>query len=90
MNQISIKKLIIVYILLLMATLLAYAVAEMGADKRLLVAGLFAIAGFKIRLILRHFMELETAPRSWQLFFACWTWGCSIIIAGLFALGNYV
>jgi hypothetical protein len=76
-----------IYLCLLGATFFAYGISEAPSDRRLLVAGVMAVAALKVGLILRHFMELEAAPKAWRIGFACWTWGCAAMIAGMFAAG---
>jgi len=44
-----------------------------------------AIAAFKVRLVLLHFMELRGAPRPWRLVFEAW-----VLIATAAIVGTYL
>ena len=43
-----------------------------------------AIAAFKVRLVLLHFMELRGAPRPWRLIFEAWVLIVLAAITGVY------
>lgn len=43
-----------------------------------------AIAAFKVRLVLLHFMELRGAPRPWRLIFEAWVLIVTAAIVGIY------
>jgi len=49
------------------------------------VVSIFLIAGFKVRLVLLHFMELRHAPLPWRLVFEAW-----VLISTAAVLGIYL
>lgn len=62
-----------VWTLLIGATLLVGWLAEgHGIDPLSAVGLTFAMAAFKARLVLLHYMELRHAPLAWRLFFEAW------------------
>jgi hypothetical protein len=68
---------------LVLATLGSFGVAEYLPHPLLAVAVFILIAAFKIRLILRHFMELKDGPLGLRVFFDLWTGSCAALIIGL-------
>lgn len=74
----------LVWATLMAATLASYCVAEYPGRSSLAVAAILFVAAFKIRLILRHFMELKDGPLPLRLLFDAWTGGCATLIAGLY------
>lgn len=69
---------------LVIATLGSVGTGEYLGHPLLAVAAILGIAAFKVRLILRHFMELHEAPPGWRLFFDLWTGGCAAMIVGFY------
>ena len=45
---------------------------------------IFAIAAFKVRLVLLHFMELKSAPLPWRLIFEAWVLLATAAIIGIY------
>ena len=45
---------------------------------------IFAIAAFKVRLVLLHFMELKHAPLPWRLIFEAWVLLATAAIIGIY------
>jgi len=45
---------------------------------------IFAIAAFKVRLVLLHFMELKHAPLPWRLVFEAWVLLATAAIVGIY------
>jgi predicted alpha/beta hydrolase family esterase len=69
--------------MLVTATLGSFVVAEYVAERKLAVAAILLVAAFKVRLILRNFMELRAAPAVWRVTFDVWTAACASMIIGL-------
>lgn len=72
----------LVWLALLGATGLAWWLAEGHSTTAHLASALvIAIAGFKSRLIVLHFMELRSAPLAWRLLIEGWVVGVVAMIA---------
>lgn len=73
----------LVWLVLVAATCLAGWLAENESGARWAVVAVLSIASAKMWLIMRHFMELKTAPLAWQLAMAGWLAGVTcIVLAG--------
>lgn len=59
-------------------------VTEGTHDYRYTTAGLLALAFFKVRLVIMHFMEVRTAPWSLRLLFESW-----VVVVGLAVISIY-
>lgn len=84
--QASTRELHWVWGTLVVATLGSCGVAEYLRQPLLAVALIMAVAAFKIRLILRHFMELRHGPLGLRMLFDAWTAGCALMIFGVYWL----
>lgn len=73
-----------VWATLMVATLGSYCLAEYLGQPSIAVAAIILVAAFKVRLILRHFMELKAGPLTWRLFFDAWIGVCAALIIGLY------
>jgi hypothetical protein len=75
-----------VWAVLVLLTVGSLSVVEGGLVRMISAAVVIGIAGYKALLIMRHFMELGTLPRTWQKMYMMW-----IIVAGaIILIGNYV
>lgn len=68
---------------LVAATLGSFMVAEYLPQRHVAVAAILLVAAFKVRTILRNFMELRHAPAPWRITFDAWTALCAAMITGL-------
>jgi heme/copper-type cytochrome/quinol oxidase subunit 4 len=74
-----------VWLLLVLATLLTYGLAEgHGVSARTATTAALLIAAFKARLVFLDFMELRTAPWPWRLAFEAWA-----VVSVVAILGGY-
>ncbi|CAN5132758.1 hypothetical protein BH10PSE12_BH10PSE12_12680 [soil metagenome] len=79
------RALVAVWLLLLGATLLSFAIFDLGPwDRRIAAVVVIGVAATKIHFILWYFMELKEGPRAWKLAFRAWTILCAIMISGLY------
>ncbi|MFT5118056.1 MAG: hypothetical protein ACI9NY_001590, partial [Kiritimatiellia bacterium] len=83
MNELIKSKETSVWLLLMMITMGSWV---LGANHSILfntpaneAAVLMALAFFKVRLIIRYFMEVRHAPKMLKLSCECWLW-CSCLI----------
>lgn len=74
----------LVWSILILFTIGSCAIAEFLPRRELAVALIMFVAAFKIRLILRHFMELRHGPLELRIFFDVWTAGCAAMIFGVY------
>lgn len=76
----------LIWLLLLSVTALAWWLVEHhGLNPRLASSAALAIAGFKVRLVFLHFMELQNAPLRWRLAFEAWV----LLFFGIILLGYW-
>lgn len=61
------------WVALVAATLGSWWLAEHHGAGVWTVSLVMSVAAFKVRLVLLHFMELNSAPRAWRLAFGAWT-----------------
>ncbi|WP_066522072.1 MULTISPECIES: cytochrome C oxidase subunit IV family protein [Sphingobium] len=73
-----------IWALLIAVSLASFLMAEYHHARMLAVAVVMAIAGFKVRLVLYHFMDLGTVPPGFRWFFNCWVITCSVMIFGIY------
>jgi Prokaryotic Cytochrome C oxidase subunit IV len=71
-----------IWMLLVVATLVGFALAEGEAAPRIATTAIILIAAFKIHLIIGHFMELKWLPRPFRLILSGWLALVSTIIIG--------
>jgi predicted alpha/beta hydrolase family esterase len=69
--------------ILMSATIGSFATAEYLPQRHVAVAAILLIAAFKVRTILRNFMELRDAPKPWKITFDAWTFFCAVMITSL-------
>lgn len=77
-----------IWLVLVIATVGSFGTAEFLGHPGLGVAGIIGIAAFKIRLIIRHFMELKRGPLGLRVFFDVWIAACAAMIIGLYWLAT--
>lgn len=74
------------WVILIMLAIGSLAVAESGLVTVISSAVIIAIAAYKARLIMRHFMELDSLSHRWRMLYTIWiVVACSVIL-----IGNYV
>lgn len=78
------KQITNVWLALIVATLGSFVVAEYLAQPRWGVAAIMIVAAFKVRLILRHFMELKHASTELRVLFDAWILVCAGMISGFY------
>lgn len=73
----------LVWLLLVTATIITWQVAEGEPLTNLSRTLLVAVSAFKVRLVIRQFMQLRSMPRPWQVAFDGWIMlAASIILIG--------
>ena len=75
-----------VWLLLILLTIGSFAVIEGGLFAIVAPVIVIGIAAYKARLIMMHFMELKSAPRTWRIMYTTWIGVAATIIL----VGNYV
>ena len=74
----------VVWLALVGATLASVAAFEFESGPgHLAVPLILAVAAFKARLILRHYMDLKDGPAPFRHFFDAWVVGCAVLIAAV-------
>ncbi|MFM2098708.1 MAG: Prokaryotic Cytochrome oxidase subunit [Pseudomonadota bacterium] len=71
-----------VWLMLIAATLISWAVTENMPSARLGSTAVILIAAFKINMVIAHFMELKWQPRPFRLVLSGWIALVSLIIIG--------
>lgn len=74
------------WVVLLVATLAVFALAENDAPARAATIGVLLIAAFKIRLVFLHFMELADGAMPWRAILEVWVAVVTAIIVGIYLL----
>lgn len=75
----------LVWLFLMAATIATtWWLSKDGFSARVGTVAIFAIAAFKVRLVLLHFMELKQAPRPWRLIFEAWVLVATAAIVGIY------
>ncbi len=70
------------WLILIAATLLLFALAEGGPGTPAVTALVIAIAAFKVRLVFLHFMELAGGAMPWRALAEAWVLGVALLILG--------
>lgn len=78
------RRLTLAWATLIAVTLLGFIVTEVVPLRVIAVAAIMVITGFKVRLVLYQFMELNTLPTELRRFFNLWLLVCCGIIFGLY------
>lgn len=78
----------VTWALLVMATLFGFGSAEVPIHRLVAVAAIMAVAGLKVVMILRSFMELGHGPIAFRAYFGLWVAGCVGVITALYAFGS--
>jgi Prokaryotic Cytochrome C oxidase subunit IV len=71
-----------VWLLLIAATLLSFWLPEGQGSAKIATSAIILIAGFKINLVIGHFMELDWQPRPFRLILSGWLALASTLIIG--------
>lgn len=71
-----------VWLMLITATLLSWALAENAAAARLATTSVMLIAAFKVRLVFNYFMELTWKAGAWRIAYELWTGMVTLLILG--------
>jgi heme/copper-type cytochrome/quinol oxidase subunit 4 len=83
---ILLKPVSLVWLVLMLATCVTtWGLSKDAFSPGVAVVTIFLIAAFKVRLVLRHFMELRHAPLAWRLVFEAW-----VVISTAAVLGIYL
>ncbi len=79
------RTLTITWIALIVATVAAFVLCEMGTDVgRWAIWAAMLIAALKAGVVLHVFMELHEGTIAWKLAFGVWLSFCTVLIAGLY------
>ena len=73
-----------VWIILVAATLLLFALAESADASKTTIAVVIAIAAFKVRMVFLHFMELRTGAMPWRAIAEVWLLAVTGLIIGAY------
>lgn len=84
----SSRKLTVIWLVLVCATIAGWALAENHGAGRWTVASVMLFALFKARLVFLHFMELKVAPLGWRLIFEAWIAACVAMIVVMHWIGR--
>jgi hypothetical protein len=77
----------IVWIVLMAATVTStWVLSKHAFDPRVATAGILLIAGWKVRLVIRHFMEIKTAPVAFRLALEAWVAGVAAMLVVMYLL----
>ena len=71
---------------LVMATLVVFALIENDAPARLATVAIVLIAGFKVRLVFLHFMELARGAMPWRMVAEIWVLAVTALILSAYLL----
>lgn len=72
--------LVMVWLVLIVATVLSVVLAEGGQTGRLTTVALIGIAAVKAALVVRYFMEVGRGSGNWAYFFAVWVSAVACIL----------
>lgn len=72
------------WLVLLVATLVVFALAEHDASARIATCAIVLIAAFKLRLVFLYFMELTSAVMPWRLVAEIWMGVVTLLILGTY------
>ncbi|MGE0859165.1 MAG: cytochrome C oxidase subunit IV family protein [Gammaproteobacteria bacterium] len=72
--------------MLVVATLVVFALAENDAPARAATLAILLIAAIKIRLVFLHFMELATGAMPWRAILEAWVAVVTALIVGAYLL----
>lgn len=74
---------------LVLATLVGVGTAEFLGHRSLAAAAIMMVAGIKVYLILRNFMELKNGPVGFRVFFAFWIAACAGAITVFYSVASH-
>lgn len=74
------------WLVLVVATLLVFTLAENDAPARIASITIMLIATFKMRLVFLYFMELASGAKPWRMFAEVWMLVVTGIIVGVYMI----
>ncbi|MCW2751409.1 MAG: Prokaryotic Cytochrome oxidase subunit [Aeromicrobium sp.] len=79
----------VVWLVLMAATITSTWVLSKNAfDPRVATVGVLVIAGWKVRLVIMHFMEIRTAPWAFRLVLEAWVVGVTTMLLVMYLVTN--
>lgn len=72
--------------LLVLATLFGFGTAEFLGHALVAGAAIMIVAGVKVAMVLRTFMELGQGPIGFRVFFGIWVTACVAVITALYGM----
>jgi hypothetical protein len=81
------RPLLLTWAVLIVATLFGFGTAEFLGHPLVAVAAIMVVAGVKVVMVLRSFMELGEGPIAFKVYFGVWVTACVGVITGLYAMG---
>jgi heme/copper-type cytochrome/quinol oxidase subunit 4 len=75
-----------VWLALVLLSVASFVVIEGDLLTSIAALIVIGVAVLKVRLIMTHFMETRSAPRTWQLMYTSWI----LLVATIIIVGNYV
>jgi len=88
MSVLPLHPMTLAWLTLLAATAVSFALAESAGAARLASAAVVLIAGFKVRLVFLHFMELAGGAMPWRVIAELWLAGVTGLIVVTYLLGT--
>ena len=80
------RNLKLTWVVLVLATLFGFGTAEYLGHPLVAVAAIMVVAGVKVVMILRSFMELGEGPLAFKAYFGVWVVACVCVITGLYGI----
>ena len=82
------RPLLFTWAALVVATLFGFGTAEFLGHPLVAVAAIMVVAGVKVVMILRSFMELREGPIAFQAYFGIWVVACVGVITTLYGIAT--
>lgn len=76
----------VIWLALMTLTLLSFALFERQMLASFATLVIVALAAYKARLVVQHFMEVAHAPGHWRILYETWVF----VAAAIIAIGHYV
>ena len=74
------------WLILIVLTIGSFVTIEVGVPALIAAPVVIGIAGYKSRLIMVHFMEVNLAGRPWRTMYTAWI----VVAATIILAGNYI
>jgi hypothetical protein len=81
------RLLVRVWVALVSATVLSWAIAKGGPSAHVVGVGVLCVAAVKAGLVIHHYMEIGRGSRGWEWFFLVWVLGVTGALVTTSVLG---